>query len=158
MSTTTRWPEREPLVESDRRINWRWLKSLSSLRQTVDEAPQRQMTPVELTGQSAAIGLTPLPAGTITSGYYRLSTFLRVTTAAGVSSAVQVTIFFTSGGVACSYTLSNLNTNTTTTPVSDTRLIKADGGTPISYSVTYASNPAAAMVYELTVCLEKVNA
>jgi hypothetical protein len=151
-------PTREPLIEEDGRIRQRWIKWLQSLRDGVDAAPTLETELVALTAQTATIGTTPIPSGTLSEGYYRVSVYLRVTTAAAVSGSVQVTIHHTSGGVACTEVGTLLNANATNVPQSDVFLVKVDGATPVSYSVSYASNPGAALAYELTVILERVSA
>lgn len=149
-------PTRDALLDALKLVTPPWLKRLNQIRDALNTAPQREIATLELTGKTAAISATAIPANPLVAGYYRVSTFLRVTTAAGVSSSVAVTIAFTSGAVACSYTLSTLNANDVNEPVSDTRVLKVDSETDIEYSTTYASDPAAAMTYELSIVLERV--
>jgi hypothetical protein len=150
-------PSREPLIEQDRSINFRWLLWFQRLRQEQDSTPVVQTDVVALTAQTAAIGTTAIQAPSLSAGYYRVSTYARITTAAGVSGSVTVTIHYTSGGVSCSEPGTTV-ANATNVPQSDTFLIKVDGATPVSYSVAYASNPAATVAYELAVVLERVSA
>jgi hypothetical protein len=147
----------EPLVDKDGMIRRPFYKWLTSLRERHDLSPQLETAVVTLTGQTAAIGTTAIPSGVLSAGLYRVTTFLRVTTPAGSSSSVQVTLHFTSGGDSCTLALTALTSNLDTAPVSDTRLLKIDSG-PVSYSAAYASNPAAAMAFELSVVLERVSA
>lgn len=95
--------------------------------------------------------LTRLPTP---SGLFRISTYLRITYAAGASSSAQITIGWTDGGVACSDTFSAVTGNTTATTQSGSRLVQADRDTTITYAVAYASSPAAAMSYSLSVRAE----
>lgn len=112
---------------------------------------------VSLTAQTAAIAattivITTLPA--VPSGLFRWTFYARIATPAGTSSSVTVTAFWTDGGVACSHVFAAITGNTTATNASGTTLLRADPDTAIGYSVAYASNPGAAMAYNLDIELE----
>lgn len=114
---------------------------------------------ISLTGQTAAIGTTPIPTGTLVEGRYSLAWYLQVVTPAGVTSDAQVTVSWTRHGVTQTYVgaLKNGNATTTNEP-NGPPLIHIDAGTPVSYAVAYNSNPAAAMVYDLDLELALVSA
>jgi hypothetical protein len=140
---------------ADRAYTW-----LRDLKDTVGSSPTQATTPIVFEGataKNAAIGLTSIPADVLGGGYYRITTWLRLTVAAGVSSSVTITIHFNSGAIVCTFPLTALTANAVNAPVSDTRLLKIDGGSPVSYSVAYASNPAAAAFYEMALHLERVS-
>jgi hypothetical protein len=148
---------REPIAEKDgiiRRPFYEWLKTL---RTEVDQAPRRQTAVIEETGQTAAIGTTAIPAGVLAAGYYRISTVVRVTTAAGASSSLTVSVSFISSGVSCTQTGTALTSNAVNAPQGETFVVKVDAPGPISYAVAYSSTPAG-MAYELTVILERLAA
>lgn len=118
----------------------RWRMWLSGLVARVQAAAYTIAT-ASYEDQNAAIALTVL-ASAVPEGVYRVSYFLHQSAVAGVSAAFQVTLAWTSHGVALTETFTNLNGNTTGVFESVTRLLFCDGSTNISYSVTYASNPA----------------
>jgi len=111
---------------------------------------------VALINQNAAIVATAISTPVLTAALYRVSYSLRVTTAAGATSAVQLTLGWTSSGVAQTQAGANVNGNTTASQDNDSRIVKADAASTITYATTYASNPASAMLYELYVRVEKM--
>jgi hypothetical protein len=114
---------------------------------------------VRAEGQTAAIATTAIPTGTLVAGLYRVNWFGVVITAAGVTSSFQVTVTWTNNGVTQTVTGALQNGNLTTTYESaGPALIHLDSGTPVSYAVAYASNPAAAMVYDFYLTLQLVQA
>lgn len=112
---------------------------------------------IALTSQSASIATTALSLGTVAAGYYRVSWFTRVTSPAGVSSSLTVTISGTDAGQSYSQSGPAMTGNTTATVQSGFVLVKADQASAISYSTAYLSNPVAAMVYKLTILVELVS-
>lgn len=129
------------LVLGDKYIRW-----LSGLRGEVDARPKR-LTQVNLEGQNASLGATPLPIGSVTRGIWRVSSTVRVTTPGGVSSSIQVSLLWTERGVVQIESGAALAGNLTTTREGKTFVIRSDEGTPISYASTYASNAAGIMRY-----------
>lgn len=102
---------------------------------------------VSVSAQSAAILATALVVSTA-QPIYRVSYDLRIAIAAGVSSAAQVTIGWTQGGIAQTYTGANVNGNTTTSRDSGVVILRPDAGTVITYAASYASNAAGVMNFE----------
>lgn len=146
-------PLQTPLIEGPKepyitKVWASWLRALVDRAQVAAFAVKS----VALTAQAATLGLTSLsPAA---SGLYRVSYRFRVSTAAGVSSSLQVTITGTEGGIAVTQSSAAYTGNATDKPQSGSFLVHADPATPIQVSTTYASNPAAAMQYELDTVLE----
>lgn len=147
----------EPLVGRDGRMTPPWYVHFRGEEESGAAAPHTVVSPLNLTTQSAAIGLTPIPTDVLTSGLYRLTYFLRITTPASISSSATPSVTFTSGGVACTFTGAAVTGNTTASVGTGTFLMKVDAASPISYQVAYASN-AAGMVYEISIVLERINA
>lgn len=121
---------------------------------------------VNLTAQTATIGTTTLLAVTI-AGQYLLSWNAKVTTAAGASSTMgPLTIAYTDpDGVVLTLTTSAQNVPgaiVSATALNTTQalllglpmLLNCKAGTNITYAMTYLSNPAAAMNYNLHIRLE----
>lgn len=140
------------------RVPWlTWFRDVrTSLNATPSQVPGGK---VQLTNQTATIASTPIPTADLAAGLYRVSWYAQVITPAVVSSSFRVTVAWTRNGVAQSVTGTLENGNLTTTFESNGELlIHIDGATPVSFAVAYASNPAAAMVFELNVMLELVSA
>lgn len=127
-----------------------WGRWFQAVQQAINSQAEG-LGSVALSAQSASIGTTAVPMPALTAGVYRVSVAVRVTTAAGVSSSIQTTIGWTSGTVAQSQSGAVNAGNTTTTQESYERVIRGDANTTITYSTTYASNPAAAMQYQLDI-------
>ena len=67
------------------RRTWQvWLRNLTT---TVNDAPVRIQT-VSVSGQAASISTTSIPASSLSAGLYRVTWYLRITTAAATSSSV----------------------------------------------------------------------
>lgn len=149
----------DPFVEKNGRLsseafNWFTITLLPRVGQTPNVFGRTP--PLELTGQNAALALTALPLGSLSSGLFRVTTYLRVTTADGVSSSVQPVLTFIDSGVTCTMTGTALTTDTITTPLSQTFLVAVDQPGPISISTNYVSNTPNAMAYTLVVIVERV--
>ncbi len=124
-----------------------------------------QAAVADLTAQSAAKSATTLLTPSV-SGLYRISAYLKVTTAAGTSSTLGgVTITFTDGtdSVAQSQVM-GLQTqagaiattnagNATTSKLSGDLIIYAKAGVAIQYAIAYASS-GTAMQYEAHLVIE----
>ncbi len=150
---------REPIADKAGFPTTTFLIYNRDLRADVESAPTG-FEPVSLSAQGAAIGTTAIPTdGDLSAGIYRVCWHLRITTAAGVSSQVQITFTWTEGGLTQTYTGTAVNGNTTTTQESAPPiLLRLDAASPISYAVTYASNPAGVMRFSLDITLERMAA
>lgn len=155
--TSAPFPAKDPIVDRNSKPTRVLVDWATALQQTVDTSPSRTYT-VTLTGQTAALGTTAIPAGSLSSGLYRVSTWARVTTPATVSSSLTVSVLGTSGTATVTLTGTAITGNTTGSAGSSTWLLKIDAATPISYSVAYASVGATSLVYELSLTLERVDA
>lgn len=130
---------------------------MRGLRDAVAAAPTG-FEPVSVQA-SAAVATTAIPTdGDLSEGLYRVTWIGEVLTAAGVSSDFTVTISWTSNGVTHQRVGTVTNGNTTATYDSATVFLRADAATPITFSVAYNSNPANAMVFRLSLTLERLAA
>ena len=113
---------------------------------------------VTKTGQGAALSTTAIPiTGSVDAGLYRVSYYARITTAAGVSSSLTVTIGWTRSAVSLSQAGAAMTGNTTATQQNGTLFVRADANASITYSTTYADGGGAtSMQYELDVVVEKL--
>lgn len=135
---------------------------------TVSNGIPVEYATVDLTAQSAAIAATTIyavPASGV--GMYRISFYLKVTTAASTSSKLGgVTITFTDPTDSVSQSVvaqladntgmastSDVG-NTTTSVLQGSMIITAKASTNIQYAVAYASVGGTAMVYKISMKLE----
>src|SRR3990167_3174871 len=138
--------ERISRYMSDDFANW-----LLELTTRLNSSPESIGNGIELTGQGASIGATAAYTPS-SEGYYRVSVYARVTTAAVTSSSLTVTIAWTDGGIAVSKAAAAITGNTTASEIDPfVFLLRADQATAITYATTYASNGAGEMKYMLTV-------
>ncbi len=137
-------------------VGFSWDKYLADMGVQVAARPER-VSVVDISGQTASIGATPLPIGSITHGVYRISYYARITTAAGVSSSLTVEFDWPDGGVSVTHTGAAITGNTVTTFQDDVITMDVDSSGPIRYNTTYASDAAGAMAYKLVITCEKVD-
>ena len=136
--------------------SFKFLVFMRGIREDLDLAPSG-FNPVSETLGSATIAATSMPTdGDLSAGLYRLQWYCEVVTAAGVSSDFQITIAWTSSAVTKQKVGAVVNGNTTATYESDTVMMHVDAATPITYALTYNSNPAAGMVFSLYLTLERM--
>lgn len=131
---------------------------LRGLTERVESAPFAAVGQiVQYSTQAAAIVTAALVAST-SSPLYRVSYDLRISQAASVSSAAQVTIGWTEGGVAQTRVGQNVNGNTTTSKDTGATVfqIRPDAGTVITYAVSYASVGAPAMQFSADFSAEAI--
>lgn len=147
----------QPIVDRSGLPTQPFLIFMRGVREDLDAAPTG-FTPVALTGQTASIGTTSIPTdGDLSAGLYRLSWYVQVITPAGVTSDFQVTIAWTFNGITQSKIGTLTAGNTTATKESNSvPLMSVDAATPITYALVYNSNPAAAMVFDLYITLERM--
>lgn len=120
------------------------------------QACARTIKTFALTGQHATIAATAIPMGTLASGLYRIDVYCRVTTAAATSSSATVAIGFVEGGVSLTKTLPAIAGNTVTSYETLSFLARLDANSPITYAVTYASNPAGQMQFRLDIVVTQI--
>lgn len=109
---------------------------------------------VTIEAQTAAI--SNATAVLTANGVYRISWWLRVTAAAGVSSSLTVSVGYIQGGLTLSQSGAAVTGNTTSTVQSGSFVLRSDPGSPITFSVAYASVPAAAMAYQIDLIAEQL--
>lgn len=151
-------PYRDALIDDGRSMTARWIRSLYALWARVIScvAVVGSTISTGLTNQSATIATTTLYTVSV-NGVYRISTYLRVTVADGVSSSAQITVGWREGSQTCSKTFANVNGDTVTSFDSNTWVVRADSGTVITYAVAYASNTPAKMRFRFDAIVELVN-
>lgn len=149
-----RAPLKEPIVGSAPPQGV-WPQWLNALVRWVNRAAVTVGVGVTASAQSASIGATAVPTGTLEAGIYRVTYYARITRAATTSSSLTVTIGWTDG-VAQTETGAAMTGNLTTTWQRGGGLIALDAGTSVTYAAAYSSVGATAMQYALAVRLEKL--
>lgn len=129
-----------------------WGIFVRNLREDLDNAQIVQEAFVVPTS-SASIGTTTiLTPGQ--DGYYSFAYYAAITTPAttgAATSSLTVILSWTDTGIVKSKTFTAITGNTTATTGSETYpRFYVDGGAPITYSTTYASDTAGQMVYKLS--------
>lgn len=144
-------------IAGDLPVTPRWRTWFLRLRQSVDLS-QSVIRATRLQNQSAAVAVTNLDGGTLSAGLYAVSWYLTIVTAAATSSSAQITIAWVDQAQPKSYTAVAMTGNLPSTVQVDQRvLLYSDAASPITFSVAYASVPAAEMVYELRMVLQSVS-
>ena len=134
-----------------------WIEYFNRVVTQLSSTPFRVNSVAAVT-QAASIAATDFSGGGLSSGYYRLTYYARITRAATTSSSLTVTFDWVESGVSLALSGSAMTGNTVTTVQSGTTLILADSNSPIRYSTTYASVGGTTMQYRLSVVLEQVQA
>ncbi|MBA3578924.1 MAG: hypothetical protein H0W42_02965 [Gemmatimonadaceae bacterium] len=154
--TTPPYPRRDPVVTEDRTMS-------RPYQGWFDEAliPRLNRMPTVAgwkhdTNGVAGYGATPIEGYAFFGGVYRVSFALRVVQAATTSSSVMVTIAWTEGGVARSFSSPALAANTTAQYSALSVIVSADPSTPITVAVSYASVGGTPMRYALDVYAERM--
>lgn len=150
----------DPFVDKDGRLssesfNWFLINVLPRLNQT-SAIYGGSTPPFERANQNASIAPESFALGSLSTAYYRVTVWMRITSPAGVNSSVTPFLQFTSGGVACTMTGQAMTSNAINQPASQSFLILVDAPGPIQIGTTYASNPAGAAVYEIAAVVERV--
>lgn len=138
---------------SQEAINW-----LLPLTNSVNAAPQQIGDFIDLTNQTDAIPPTDFVGGDIVDGLYLLSIWSRVESPDAVSSSVQVTITYTSGGVIQTFVGDLVSGNLTTSKSQQTVPLWIDEGTSVTFETAYASNTPNTMAYALAIALQLIQA
>lgn len=105
--------------------------------------------------QTAALATTAVHT-TIGSGRYRISYYIRKTTADGVSSSLTVTLGWIDGGVTLTETFTALTTDAITAQQSGSKVVESDGNADLTIAVAYASNTPGAMTWKLDAVVEQL--
>lgn len=149
-------PWRAPVIQDlkDRLIgSEQWGQWVIALQRAVDSMALGVGTPLNLTAQAAALPVTTVLTVPMT-GLYRISVAAVITRAATVSSALQLTVRWTSGGVACAVAGANMTTNVIGTLAQVTPVVFADAGTAVTVEAAYTSVGATTMQYTLNARVE----
>lgn len=149
-------PNNDTIADKDGHCTQAWLLWFTDIIAQLANSTA-QVAQIGLTGQNASIAATDLTSGTTSAGLYKVEEYQRVTTAAGTSSSLTFVLNYTDHGQAMTFTGVAMTGNTVTTAQSNVFVFYSDGGTPIRYSYTYASNAAAVMVFESYLVLSSVN-
>lgn len=148
-------PYKAEVVDQSRKLSGDWTRWIQPFWSRVAAAIQSVGRTVSVTDQSAAIATTTLYTVT-QAGTYRVSWYLRVTVADGVSSSAQLTLTWREGSHTSTKTFTALTGDTTSTYDAAVWPFYADSGTTVSYAVAYASNTPLTMRYRLTVATEQL--
>lgn len=133
-----------------------WSQALDTQAQQLASSPA-VINRIRESDLSASVASSDLAGATLAGGLYEVKANARIITAAGVSSSVTVTIGWTQGGVIQSESFAAIAGNTTTSGLTGPpKTFRADASTPITYAVTYASNPAGAAHYSLDLILSRL--
>jgi hypothetical protein len=132
-----------------------WSQALDQVEQQVAASPTvfNRFSDRDI---NAAIATTDLAGAALGGALYKIEHYLAVITPAGVSSSITLTIGWTYNGVLQSFSYAAMNGNLTTTFQSGSAIFRADASTPITYAISYASNPAGAMHYSADIVLSRV--
>jgi hypothetical protein len=106
---------------------------------------------VDLTGQTASVGTTNIIASA-TAGVYRLSYYMKITTAGSTSGSVTLTLSYTDrdDSVVVTYVVPTpANAIDSSSVVSGTLVVDAKTATAITYATSYSSSGGTAMQYKL---------
>lgn len=153
------YPSRDAIVKTNRKptaVLVRWEEQ--SLLVRVNQAPYRVQDAEVLSGVAASTAGTL--GGDQTAGLYRVSFYAECVTADPVSQSLTIVIGWTHNAKALSRTLV-VFTGAPLTIVSTTggvAPIEIDPGTPISYTLTYASNTPGLGKFDVTLSAELVQA
>lgn len=156
-----RFPRPQDIDPDEYNINPVWLNSLVQIAQQQVSAPLRTNT-VELDDQGASIGATDFSGGSIAAGYYQIQAYARIkvpATTGAATSSLTIAIGWTDGGVSQSFSFPAMTGNTTGTNLTGPPLLlRVDANSPITYTITYASNTAGQMKYRASFILSRVSA
>jgi len=136
-------------------VNDRWEEFFNYQTDLTEKFPAR-VNNVALTAQLISIGATDITDGTLTAGQYRISFYVRVTTAEALATVV-VTLDWQEGGVTRTHTSASLDCSSTGNYISQPSLpINVTALTPVRYATTVTA--LGALRYALDVNLEEVKA
>lgn len=135
-------------------MQWDWAQYFTFREQRIQESSTRIVDTL-IENQGAAIGATALDVGTAAAAY-RVSSLLRVTQPASVSSSVQLTLGWTTGGQALTKAYTALTGNAVTTFSMDTLPVRVDANSSLTYTITYATSGATAMLYSVEFIVERI--
>lgn len=146
-------PEGVAIVNEDRSITdffrLRWQDLITAFTTTPTVATVQQLA------QGASIA-TVAAYTTLSPGKYRVSYYLRKTTADGAGSALTFTWGWTETGIPLTESAAALLTDTTAAEQSGSKVVYADGATDLTFAVVYASTTPLFMKFRVDVVVEKL--
>lgn len=128
-----------------------------SLIPRVESSTEVLLVNKEYTDQHVSLPTTILPTGSLPAGVYLVSYTLRVTTADGVSSSVQVSLGWTdNGGPALTLNAAALAADSVTLPQTGQIRPTIGPNTSLTFTTVYASNTPNKMRYKLQFSVVRV--
>lgn len=155
MQLTEPYPSRDRLVNREGYASDAFDRWLSQGLQPAVQSSPNVIDSVSDDALNDAVALTPI-IPTAVEGVYRFGVVVQIMTPDPVSNSVQVTLTYTRNGVVQTETFAAVTGTLTTTHQGVLFPFRCDGGTPISYSVAYASNTPNLCVYALDLTVELV--
>lgn len=151
-------PYKSAVVDDNNILSGDWTRWWSGFWNRVKSAVQLVGTPVTQTSPFLNAAVTTKVLLTVTQGgTYRISTYLRIVVADGVSSSAQITLTWRENLQTCTKTFAAVTGDTVTTVDSQSWTVHADSGTQISYAIAYASNTPNKMHFRADLPTEFVN-
>lgn len=155
MQLTEPYPSRDRLVTREGYASEEFDRWLSQQLQPAVQSSPNIIDSISENGLNDAVALTPI-VPSATAGVYRFGVVVQIITPDPVSNSVQVTLTYTRNGVVQTEVFAAVTGTLTTTHQGVLFPFRCDGGTPISYSVAYASNTPNLCVYALNLTVELV--
>jgi len=133
-----------------------WLLWFINTLQPAVQSSSQVLKVVTLTAQSATIGLTAVPLGSLSAGLYRVSYYARITNPDGVSSSLTIALGWTESAESLSLSGAPITGDSITSVQTGVAVIQSDASGAITYGATYASNTPAKMQFTLIVVVERI--
>lgn len=133
-----------------------WLLWFYQILQNLQGATRTLGSPLQLTGQNTAIGLSTLTLPTLANGNCRVNWYIRIEVPDGVASSVALTIGFTDTAIALSKTFPAITGDTIATFGEGSMFVPIDQNTAITYQTSYGSVTPNKMHYRLVIDVESV--
>lgn len=149
------YPSRDKLVTKDGYASDEFDKWLSQALEPAVQSSPNVIVGISEDSLNAGVALTPI-IPTALQAVYRLSGVVQIITPDPVSNSVQIVLTYTRNGVVQTETFAALTGTLTTSHQGISFPFRVDGGTPISYTVVYASNTPNLCVYSLNLTVEVI--
>lgn len=130
-----------------------WIKAFSSLQESVSSASISSIH-VPIADRNSAIGATDLGLGA-SAGFFAVWYHLKISTPGSVTSAAQITLAWTDTD-PLTRVGANVNGNTVNSYDSNVVFVKTDASSPVTYAVSYASNAAGTMQFDLDIIAVRI--
>lgn len=145
-------PDRDPVVDKSGHLTRSWWDWFGLFRLTLQSYPTRNNT-ISRTAQTASISATDLSIGSLAAGAYRVSYYLRTTTA-DLGATVLLTLTWTDGGTLMTHTSATVSGNAVTNYTQASVRMCVDAATAIQYATTFAAEGLFA--YKLCATVEHI--